>query len=188
MATGDAQHQPTSAVPGTGDGGIAFPDALAFLNQEWNRVWSTKTSLEQRAITLITASGVLVTLAFGFAAAVTKAKSFTNFDSVERGFLLASLAFFAISALIALGVNFPRGYSTPEFDDVLGINAGKEFRRKPLERFDVALKAARKRNSKKAQLLAVGFFFQLLAIITLAVTVGIVTRPLYAKSLRCARL
>lgn len=150
---------------------------MAFLNQEWNRVWTTKASLEQRAITLITASGVLVTLAFGFATAVTKSKSFSNFDPLERGFLIASLALFTISALIALGVNFPRGYSTPEFDDVLGINAGKTFTHKPLERFNIALKAARKRNSKKAQFLAVGFFFQLLAIIALAVTVGIVTRP-----------
>ena len=177
MTTGDAQHRPTPPAPGTGDGNIAFSDALAFLNQEWNRVWSTKSSLEQRAITLITASGVLVTLAFGFAAAVTKGKSFTNFDPVERGFLIASLALFTISALIALGVNFPRGYSTPEFDDVLGMDTGREFKHKPLERFNIALQAARKRNSKKAQLLAVGFFFQLLAIITLAVTVGIVTRP-----------
>lgn len=150
---------------------------MAFLNQEWNRVWSTKSSLEQRAITLITTSGVLVTLAFGFATAVTKSKSFTNFDPLERSFLIVSLALFTISALIALGVNFPKGYSTPEFDDVLGINVGKQFTRKPLERFDVALKAARGRNSKKARLLAVGFFSQLLAIIALAVTVGIVTRP-----------
>jgi hypothetical protein len=177
MTTGDDQHPPTSPAPAIRDGNIAFSDAFAFLNQEWNRVWSTKSSLEQRAITLITTSGVLVTLAFGFAAAVTKGKSFANFDPVERGFLIASLALFTISALIALGVNFPKGYSTPEFDDVLGINVEKVFRRKPLERFDVALKAARRRNSKKARLLAVGFFSQLLAIITLAVTVGIVTRP-----------
>jgi len=177
MATGDDPHLTISAGSATGDGNIAFSDALAFLNQEWNRVWSTKSSLEQRAITLITTSGVLVTLAFGFATAVTKSKSFTNFDPVERSFLIASLALFTISALIALGVNFPKGYSTPEFDDVLGINVGKSFTRKPLERFDVALKAARGRNSKKARLLAVGFFSQLLAIIALAVTVGIVTRP-----------
>jgi hypothetical protein len=177
MTTADGQPPPTSAGLTNGDGNIAFPDALTFLNQEWNRVWSTKSSLEQRAITLITASGVLVTLAFGFATAVTKGKSFTNFDPLERGFLVASLALFTISALIALGVNFPKGYSTPDFDDVLGINVEKVFRRKPLERFDVALKAARGRNTKKARLLAVGFFFQLLAIIALAITVGIVTRP-----------
>jgi hypothetical protein len=177
MTTEGNQHPLASTGSAAGDGNMAFSDALAFLNQEWNRVWSTKSSLEQRAITLITTSGVLVTLAFGFATAVTKAKTFTNFDPIERGFLIASLALFTISALIALGVNFPKGYSTPEFDDVLGINVEKGFRRKPLERFDVALKAARQRNTKKARLLAVGFFFQLLAIIALAVTVGIVTRP-----------
>jgi hypothetical protein len=177
MTSGDDQHPPTPAGVVAGDGNITFSDAFKFLNQEWNRVWSTKSSLEQRAITLITTSGVLVTLAFGFTAAVTKGKSFANFDPVERGFLVASLALFTFSALIALAVNIPKGYSAPDFDDVLGINVEKTFRRKPLERFDVALKAARERNNKKAQLLAVGFVFQLLAIIMLAVTVGIVTRP-----------
>jgi hypothetical protein len=177
MTAGDDQRPPTSVGSVGGDGSITFSDALQFLNQEWNRVWSTKSSLEQRAITLITASGVLVTLAFGFTTAITKGKSFTNFDPVERGFLIASLALFTFSALLALGVNIPRGYSAPDFDDVLGIDVEKPFIRKPLGRFDVALKAGRERNNKKAQLLAVAFVFQLLAIIALAVTVGIVTSP-----------
>jgi hypothetical protein len=153
---------------------FTYSDALAFVNQEWSRVWATKSSLEQRAITLITTSGVLVTLAFGFTAAVAKGTSFSNFDPAERAFLVVSLALFALSALVALTVNMPKGYSVPDFRDVLGIG-GAVVEGKPLDRLDAALKAARDENDKKALRLTLAFCSQLAAIAALAVVVGIVT-------------
>lgn len=153
---------------------FTYSDALQFVNQEWTRVWNTKSSLEQRAITLITASGVLVTLAFGFTAAVTKGTSFKNFDMTEKVFLVISLAFFALSALIALTVNIPKGYSVPDFRDVLGITT-EPIDGAPLQRFNAALKNAKTENSAKALRLTYAFCSQLAAIATLAIVVGIVT-------------
>lgn len=154
---------------------FTYSDALKFENQEWARVFSTKASLEQRAITLITVSGVLVTLAFGFTAAITKAASFTNFDLTEKIFLVISLAFFALSALIALTINIPKGYSVPDFRDLLGIPTDKPIDGAPLERLHAALTSARGENSAKALRLTYAFCAQLAAIATLAVVVGIVT-------------
>ena len=149
-------------------------EALSFVNNEWARVWATKASLEQRAITLITVSGVLVTLAFGFTTAITKGKGYANFDTVERAFLVVSLALFAVSALIALLVNVPKGYSVPDFRDVLGVS-GVEVEGTPLSRLDGAIERAKELNDTKALRLTYAFCAQLAAIATLAVVVGIVT-------------
>lgn len=156
--------------------GAAFTptEALAFVNREWDRVWDTKSSLEQRAITLITASGVLVTLAFGFTAAVAKGAHFANFTPAERVVLVVSLALFTTSALIALIVNVPKSYPEPDFRDVLGISSDT-IELTPLQRFDTALEEAHLVNDKKALRLTYAFGTQLAAIATLAVVVGMVT-------------
>lgn len=120
-----------------------------FFNREWNRVWDTKASLEQRAITLITASGVLVMLAFGFTAAVAKGTHFANFTPDERIVLVISLALFTLSALIALIVNQPKSYPDPDFRDILGISPDPIVGT-PLQRFDTALEAANTLNDKKS--------------------------------------
>lgn len=163
----------STTSPEAPGGKFTYADAFQFMNQEWSRTWSTKSSLEQRAITLITTSGVLVTLAFGFTAAITKGASFKNFDLTEKSFLVVSLGLFALSALIALTVNMPKGYSVPDFRDVLGITDAP-IGGKPLERLDAALRNARAENSAKALRLTYAFCAQLAAVATLAVVVGIV--------------
>jgi hypothetical protein len=161
-------------TPPANNSSFTFADALAFMTGEWQRVWATKESLERRAITLITTSGVLVTLAFGFTTAVAKGKGFSNFTHAERIVLVVSLVFFAFSALIALIVNLPNSHAVPDFSDVLGIGTGP-ISPEPLKRLDDALQAGHAENDSKAVRLTLAFCAQLIAIATLAVVVGMVT-------------
>ena len=153
---------------------FGYTDAVEFLNKEWDRVWQTKASLEQRAITLITTSGVLVTLAFGFTTAITKSKNFANFTHAEKVVLVVALAFFVVSALIALIVNLPKSYAVPNFSDVLGLS-DTPMERAPLQRLTRVVELGREENNRKAIKLTLAFSAQLVGILTLGVVVGIVT-------------
>jgi hypothetical protein len=148
--------------------------AFDFLKDEWQRLWTTKASLEQRAITLITTSGALVTVAFGFSAAVTKNAKFTNFTSAERAVLVAALVLFAISAVVALWVNQPKAYEVPDFSDVLGIRT-VEAAPSAIERFESVLTEGEELNNAKALWLTIAFSVQLAAIVSLIVAVALVT-------------
>lgn len=183
------------------NGAFGSSDALAFILKEWDQLWDTKASLEQRAITLITTSGVLVTLAFGFAAVVAKGKNFGNFDRAEKVALSVSLFLFACSALIALYTNVPKSWSVPDFSDLLGISKGtppmgidikpREAAAKPgltggpntesttetitpLTRLANAIATNTQLVDKKARLLTGAFLVQILAIAILAIDVGVV--------------
>jgi hypothetical protein len=65
-----------------------------------------KVSLEQRAITVITSSGVLVSLLFGFTAVVDGDEP-TEFGKVLLG---AALLFFVAATILSLLANRPRDY------------------------------------------------------------------------------
>jgi hypothetical protein len=86
------------------------------VNQELAREFARKESLERRGITVITASGVLVTLAFGFATAVAKGHHYANFTTPEKIVLDIALAVFILSSLFALLTNTPRNYGVPQID------------------------------------------------------------------------
>jgi len=152
---------------------LGFTEALELVKGQWAQVWITKSSLEQRAINLITTSGVLVTLSFGFVTAVTKSHNSSNFTYSEKVVIVIALAFFAASALTALTINIPRTYQTPSLWDVLGVPSGN-VESDPLSRLKTALEENNRLNDTKAMRLAGAFLLQLLAIATLAVVVGIV--------------
>lgn len=78
--------------------------------------WDRKNSLEQRAITVVTTSGVLVTVVFGFTSLIQKGTNFVSLLNHQKAPLIVSLCFFVFSALLALIVNAPAPYS--------GIRAG----------------------------------------------------------------
>src|ERR1700733_11338887 len=84
------------------------------VDQELVREFARKDSLERRGITVITASGVLVTLTFGFATAVAKGQHYANFTTPEKIVLDIALAFFILSAIFALLTNTPRNYGVPQ--------------------------------------------------------------------------
>ncbi len=76
-----------------------------------------KASFEQRGITVITSSGVLVSLLFGIGALVTSAKGFFVSDHV-RGLLAAAVGAFALAAIAGIVVNLPLRYSDVHADDL----------------------------------------------------------------------
>jgi hypothetical protein len=83
------------------------------LQQERDR----KASLEQRGLAVITSSGVLTTLAFGFAA-IVKSAGGPALPIVTRLSLLAALVCFLAAALLSLRINQPIDYSP------LGVKKG----------------------------------------------------------------
>ena len=177
-------------------------DARDFVVKEWQQLWDTKVSLEGRAITLITTSGVLVTLTFGFAAAVAKGKHFGTFDNAEKTALSIALGLFALSAAIALATNFPKSWAVPDFSELLGIEKtvlrGRSSAERqgeppktppappdpialhdftpmsPMQRLQNAIGANTELIDSKARLLAAAFLVQICAIVILAIDVGIV--------------
>ena len=160
-------------------GGLGQAGARAFVVDEWRRVWEIKASLEQRAIVLITTSGVLVTLAFGFTAAITKSGRSANFTRPERVILTVAVALFICSAITALTVNVPKGYDVPDYQDVLLPTAEHSEATvasiPPDRRLLNAISVGRQLNDAKAYRLTYAFGLQLLAIATLGVVVAVVT-------------
>jgi len=85
---------------------------LILVKAEWDREWDRKESFEKRGITVITASGVFVTLVFGFGASVTKSHHFANFTFAEKILLAVSLGWFILSGFVALMTNIPARIGT----------------------------------------------------------------------------
>ena len=70
---------------------------------------ATKTSIEQRGVGIVTTSGVLATLLFGFGAFVYGSKS-PNISSEGTGFLITSVVLFVVAATFGLLANRPAKY------------------------------------------------------------------------------
>jgi len=84
------------------------------LDSQLEQEQARKSSIEQRGITIITSSGVIVTLLFAVTSLVTKSHTIKNFSSSEGNFLLASLVAFLAAAIVGLGVNIPLRFGTLE--------------------------------------------------------------------------
>ena len=136
---------------------------------------SRKSSLEQRGIGIITASGTLVTLLFGLTTAITGAKTFT-FPAPARDWLTPAAILFVAAAAAAVAVNVPLFYGKIEVDradlepawhdDAPDARAAVADMR--LKRWH----AAQGVNSVKAWILVVGAVLELAAVAML--TVGII--------------
>lgn len=149
------------------------------VDQELVREFARKDSLERRGITVITASGVLVTLTFGFATAVTKGNHYTNFTTSEKIVLDIALAFFILSAIFALLTNTPRNYGVPQIQALRtspGSNGSPDeaISEELLGKLISMLEAARHSDDNKARALFISMYLQLTAILLLGVAVGIV--------------
>jgi hypothetical protein len=149
------------------------------VNQELARESARKESLERRGITVITASGVLVTLAFGFATAVAKGHHYDNFTTPEKVGLDVALGLFVLSAIFALLTNTPRNYGVPQIKALRSMPGSKEvpeeiISEELLTKLISMLEAARHTDDNKARALFISMYLQLLAILVLGITVGIV--------------
>jgi hypothetical protein len=167
--------------------------------------WDRKNSLEQRAITVVTTSGVLVTVVFGFTALVQKGTNFVALLDHQKVPLIISLCFFVASALLAVIVNAPAPYSairagflrlflTPvpgerEAKAPAGMSedtAGRyrnlsltETRAAIIGQALTALRSARIANRRKAVFLFAAMCAEVAGVIALVITVAVLVAELH---------
>jgi hypothetical protein len=145
---------------------------LELAERELTRELARKASLEQRGITVITASGTFVTLVFAFVTVVQKGHRFNNFTHAEKALLFTALTLFSLAALFGLLTNIPARYGAIPLD----LLNPHESAQDPIDRGTVeaiieAAKSIRKVNRDKANWLVWAFLFQLLGIGTLSASV-----------------
>jgi integral membrane sensor domain MASE1 len=84
------------------------------IDNELRQARDRAASLEQRATAVVTTSGVLVSLMFGFWTLI-KGKQITNLPEAPRILLALALVLFICAAIIALFVIMPRNYPAQSF-------------------------------------------------------------------------
>jgi len=148
------------------------------VNHEWSRETSRKDSLEKRGITVITTSGVLVTLIFAFTSAVAKGHNLGNFTLGEKIAIAVALLFFVISAVFGIATNTPRNFAGLDYRALKEVPADTTpqtpITESMLRDLVDALATSRARNDTKAAALSLSIVFQTVAIFVVAVTVMIV--------------
>jgi hypothetical protein len=80
------------------------------IDKELQQARDRAASLEQRALAVVTTSGVLVSLVFGFSA-VIKGKEITHLPIIPKALLSLALISFVAAAAISLFTIMPRRYS-----------------------------------------------------------------------------
>jgi len=163
--------RPVSPTSDPGGGEIY----AAFIKSQLDYEQSRRSALEARASSIITSSGVLVTLLFGLVAVITKATNF-RLPQDSHVWLVAAVLMFVVATGISIVMPllaFP--YATPEFDShqitqvwthstsIASANIAKAQL--------VSISTARQSNRHRALLIFYAGVFELLALITLAVAV-----------------
>ncbi|BCB76954.1 hypothetical protein GCM10022251_76020 [Phytohabitans flavus] len=139
---------------------------------------SRKASLEARGVSVITTSGVLVTVLFALSAGLRSVGD-ARLPGVARVTLLLALVTFVLAALFGLATNLPLRYKEPTPEGLAQL-VDREYWAAPavIGELRVAeskvrvLAAARAANRIKVTLLLVGAFLELLAVAFLAVAVA----------------
>lgn len=135
---------------------------------------SRKASLEQRGITVITTSGILVSLLFGFSALVIGRPGF-ELDEIPKVLLVASLVAFFSAAIAGIVLNSPRRYREARIDDLRRLPVPAVWdashslggRRAAQVRITI-LQAARDVNASKANWLIAAIASEVIAVALLA--------------------
>jgi hypothetical protein len=164
----------TAPVPTAG------PIYRELIEQQLAEENTRKASFEQRGITVITSSGVLVSLLFGIGALVTTAKGFSPSDHV-RGLLAGAVGAFGAAGLASIVVNLPLTYSDADPDDLerliqprwWGRAADPAGRRVAELRLGV-LRRARTRNTVKGWTLFAAIILEAVAIGLVAAAVVLI--------------
>lgn len=154
--------------------------AAAFIGEELAGESSRKSSLESRAIAVITSSGTLVTLLLGLTALVTRSSSFA-LDRPERWLLSVSALLFVASAALGIVASAPFRYllvdpksltSTlaPNLWSTDGSVLQREFTAVRLAQ----LEDARSHNESRAAMLVGALVVQVLAVLLTAAAVAVV--------------
>jgi hypothetical protein len=157
--------------------GAAYSELIA---EQLAEERSRKASLEARGLSVITTSGVLVTLVLGLAAIVTQAATFKLPEAANRLLVFAG-ALFVLAAVGGIGVNFPMPYRE------VGVTALRRLtelhwwnnkvapaRRRTAEARINVLAAARSANVWKVRFLLAALVLEVLAVVTLAASASVV--------------
>ncbi|WP_433003259.1 hypothetical protein [Kribbella sp. CA-294648] len=141
---------------------------------------STKSSLEARAIGVITSSGALVTLLFALSALVTKSPTY-ELPEVARIALAATLIAFGIATVLAITAARPENYQEVTVKSLEAVATAEAMtalaREGEPEIAKVLVKIiarARKENGVKARFLQFAVTFEVTAAILLTFAVGTV--------------
>ena len=136
-----------------------------------------KTSLEQRALAVITTSGVLATLLFGLTAFLSQTQA-ASLASNARGPLVAAMASFVVAAVLALLVNVPLFYLDVELGETseqLRVLWSKTEIDADILIASTRLKVVRRAklvNTIKAWLLVAAFLGEMIAVLAMAISLG----------------
>ncbi len=149
-----------------------------YIQDEFDRQLARKASVEQRALSVITTSGVLVTLLSGLAA-LSGAHQTLVLPSASKLLLLCSLGLFVVAIVSSLAINVPRVYThvTPGgLLDAVNNRWGDtptEARKTVAETQITAIAAASKLNTGKGKLLFGAIASELCAVVLVAAAIGV---------------
>jgi len=137
-----------------------------------------KSSIEQRALSVVATSGALSTLLFGLSAFAVQS-SRISLSQYQRDSLLAAVVAFLLAAVLALVVQAPFRYREASLDHVDRWKRRAAWRsldlveasRKEAVLGYFTIKAARRLNGYKAGLLFAAVLFDVLAVAAVAVAV-----------------
>jgi hypothetical protein len=150
-----------------------------FIEKELTDLRSSKTSLEQRALAVVSASGVVIALLFGFAT-IGRQSSDVEIPSSARIFFYLALGAFALAVVSALVANFPsklQAAKTAALEAVLRDNwrDSESVARRRIAVTRLKLYGSYRRgNKRKAIGLMVAVAGEVLAVLFLAVAIGLV--------------
>jgi hypothetical protein len=139
---------------------------------------STKSSLETRAIGVITSSGALATLLFALAALVTKTATYTLPDLARLGLVLTLLAFIcaALFSILAASPGTYQEVTIPSLRDAAGHMGSPAREGEPAIASVLVdiIETARDKNADKAKHLKRAVTAEAVGAVLLGLVVGVV--------------
>jgi hypothetical protein len=163
----------TERSPNDGD---AYAD---FIERELVDLRAVTRSLEQRGLAVVSASGVLVALLFGFTA-VAGGRAELNIPSSAHPWFYAGLVLFAVAAALGLLTNLPWRFQATQTAALELVLRDKWSDPPWMARRRIAVTrlklyaSYRRGNKEKGILLGVAILTELLALSVLAVGIGLV--------------
>jgi hypothetical protein len=158
----------------SGHAGISY---LALIEDQLQKERDRRKAFEERAITVITTSGTLVTLMFGLAAVVTSATSF-SLPVTARNILAVAAIGFLLAIVAALSANVPLNYMEPTAQGLLDLtedamwSADEKIGERAVARlYTKMINRARRMNMIKVRLLVAALVCEVLAGLVVAVAV-----------------
>ncbi len=136
-----------------------------------------KTSIEQRGLAVVTTSGTIVTLLFGLVALLTRGD---NYSMPTEAVLPLSVALFcfAVAAILGVLANAPLKYLNVDLDEANFWKWWDQSDEDAVQRIAATrlklFKVAQDRNDWKGQVLIAAVGLEVVAVTSLALTVGFI--------------